>query len=242
MTKLIVERNPKSTVSEAFRTLRTNIQFSSFDQNMQVILITSSKPGEGKSTISCNLALTLAQSDKKVLLIDCDLRKPTVHKNFRISNIVGLSNVLAEELVPETVFSPFLQNDVVDKEELARPEDSNLFILTSGTIPPNPAEMLSSRKMKAFINEMKKKFDYIILDTPPVTLVTDAQVLSTMADGVLIVISSMEADRELAKRAKELLVQVNAKIIGAVLNKVEIKKHRDMGYYAYYGETSKVTV
>jgi capsular exopolysaccharide synthesis family protein len=242
MTKLIVERNPKSPVSEAFRTLRTNIQFSSFDKNMQTILITSSKPSEGKSTVSCNLALTLAQSDKKVLIIDCDLRKPTIHKNFRISNIVGLTNVLAEELLPETVYSPFMQKSVKDNGESTDLEESNLYILTSGTIPPNPAEMLSSRKMKAFLNEMKKKFDYIILDTPPVTLVTDAQVLSTMADGVLIVISSMEADRELAKRAKDLLVQVNANIIGAVLNKVEVKKHRDMGYYSYYGETPGVTV
>jgi capsular exopolysaccharide synthesis family protein len=217
---LIVQKNSKSHVSEAYRTLRTNIQFSSFESDIKTILVTSSGPSEGKSTTSGNLALTFAQSGKRVLLVDCDLRKPSVHKKFMISNQIGLSNLLIEGLKLEDVAVKYMDN---------------LQILTSGTIPPNPAEMLGSKKMMAFINEMKSNFDYIILDTPPVIAVTDAQVLSTMADGVLIVICSGEAEKEAAERAKALLLNVKANILGVVLNKVELKSRKGYGYYYYYG-------
>lgn len=217
---LIVQQNSKSPISEAYRTLRTNIQFSSFENDIKTILITSSGPAEGKSTTAGNLALTFAQSGKKVLLVDCDLRRPSIHKKFFISNQTGLSNLLVENLKLE---------DVAVKQE------DNLCILPSGTIPPNPAEMLGSKKMKSFIDEMKDNFDYIILDTPPIIAVTDAQVLSTMADGVLLVVSSGQAEREAALRAKELLLNVKANIIGVVLNKLELKSRRGYGYYYYYG-------
>ncbi|KHD35743.1 capsular biosynthesis protein [Clostridium acetobutylicum] len=220
---LVVKDKPKSPISEAYRTLRSNIQFSSFDKDMQLILITSSGPGEGKSTTSCNLALAMAEAGSSVLLLDCDLRKPSVHKKFKISNNIGLSNVLAGQTKFESASHWYSQN---------------LCILTAGKIPPNPAEMLSSKRMKAFLNEAKGVFKYIILDAPPVIAVTDPQILSTMVDGVVLVVSSGVADIEAAKRAKELLENVNANIIGSVLNRVDTESRRGYygGYYYYYGD------
>ncbi len=216
---LIVKDNPKSPISEAYRTLRTNIQFSNFDDDMNVILVTSSGPSEGKSTTASNLALAMAETSKRVLLIDCDLRKPSLHKKFNISNNKGLSNLL----IGQHKF-----NDV------ARKYNENLYILTSGTIPPNPSEMLSSRKMSNFLDEAKSNFDFVILDTPPVIAVTDAQILSTMVGGVLLVIAAGQADIGATQKAKELLDHVKANIIGVVLNKAEVSNGKNYGYYHYY--------
>lgn len=224
MSNLIVQKNPKSPIAEAYRTLRTNIQFASFDRDIQTIVVTSSGPSEGKSTTVGNLGLTLAESGKKVLVIDCDLRKPSIHKKFKISNLTGLSNILVEDIKLENACVI-----VVD----------NLYVLPAGTIPPNPVEMLSSKKMKAFIESMKRDFDYIIIDTPPVIAVTDAQILSTMADGVLLVVSSGEADRQATLRAKALLEKVKANLLGVVLNKVEIKSRRNYNSYYAYGEAAE---
>ncbi|WP_035377852.1 CpsD/CapB family tyrosine-protein kinase [Fervidicella metallireducens] len=220
MSELIMHRKPKSPVAEAYRTLRTNIQFASFDKDIKTVVVTSSGPTEGKSTTAGNLAISMAEMGKKVLLIDCDLRRPSIHKKFKISNQEGLSNLLVENAKVEDVAVKFMDN---------------LLILTSGKIPPNPAEMLSSNKMRNFISEMKEEFDFIILDTPPVIAVTDAQILSTMADGVLLVVSSGQAEREAVERSKTLLVNVGANILGVVLNKVEINSRRGYGYYYYYG-------
>lgn len=224
MSQLIVQREPKSPVSESYRTLRTNIQFASFDKDLQVIVVTSSGPGEGKSTTSGNLALTMAEAGKKVLLVDCDMRRPSLHKKFKVSNLSGLSNMLIED---------------IDIYEASKNIVDNLFLLTAGTIPPNPSEMLASKRMRGFLELMKKNFDYIILDSPPVIAVTDAQILSTMSDGVLLVISSGEAEREAAARAKLLLENVKANIIGAVLNKVDVKSRKHYGSYYYYGDVSE---
>lgn len=221
---LIVENNPKSPIAEAYRTLRTNIQFTSFDDKLKVILVTSSGPSEGKTTTAGNLALSFSQTGKKVLVIDCDLRKPSVHKKFQISNTAGLSNIL----VGENEFA-----DTVNKYS------DNLWIIPSGTIPPNPSEMLMSKKFKNFIDEMREKFDYIIIDTPPVIAVTDAQILSTEADGCILVVSSGEAQREAVQKSRELLENVNAKILGVVLNKMDLKSRGSYGYYYYYGEEDK---
>lgn len=220
MSELIMHRKPKSPVAEAYRTLRTNIQFASFDKDIKTIVITSSGPTEGKSTTAGNLAISMAEMGRRVLLIDCDLRRPSIHKKFQISNQTGLSNLLVENIKVEDAAVKFMDN---------------LYILTSGKIPPNPAEMLSSNKMRNFIAEMKEQFDFIILDTPPVIAVTDAQILSTMADGVLLVVSSGQAEREAVERSKSLLVNVGANILGVVLNKVEINSRRGYGYYYYYG-------
>lgn len=226
MSDLIVEKNPKSPIAEAYRTLRTNIQFTSFDDNIKVIIVTSSGPSEGKTTTAGNLALSFSQTGKKVLIVDCDLRKPSIHKKFQISNEAGLSNML----VGEIKFS-----------EVAHKYGDNLWIIPSGTIPPNPSEMLMSNRFKSFIDEMREKFDCIIIDTPPVIAVTDAQVLSTIADGCILVISSGQAEREAVQKSKELLENVNAKILGVVLNKMDLKSKGSYsyGYYYYYGEEGK---
>ncbi|WP_097033169.1 CpsD/CapB family tyrosine-protein kinase [Clostridium tertium] len=214
----IVEKEPKSIAAESYRTLRTNIQYSSFDKEYKVIMVTSSEPGEGKSTTAGNLALCLAQGDKKVILIDCDLRKPSIHKKFKISNVVGLSDV------------------IVGKEELVTAlhrYNKNLVILTSGKIPPNPSEMLSSKAMTALIENFKGNFDYIILDTPPVQAVTDSQILSTKADGTILVVRAEKTKKDSVENAIGLLNKVNANIIGTVLNGVDNGRNK---YYYYYGE------
>ena len=213
----VMEKAPKSIDAEAYRSLRSNIEYSSFDDEYRAIVVTSSVPGEGKSTTSGNLALSLAQSGNKVLLVDCDMRKPSIHKKFKISNMSGT----AELLLRKESF-----------EDVANFYNENLTIITAGKIPPNPSEMLASRAMTAFIKEMKKEFKYIILDTPPLQAVTDAQVLSTKADGVLLVVRAGSTKREMVLNSVDLIKKVHGKIIGTVLNGVENKKNN----YYYYGE------
>ncbi|MGN0026408.1 MAG: CpsD/CapB family tyrosine-protein kinase [Clostridium sp.] len=213
----IVEKEPKSIAAESYRTLRTNIQYSSFDKEYKVIVITSSEPGEGKSTTAGNLALCMAQGDKKVILIDCDLRKPSLHKKFKVSNLVGLSDV------------------IIGKEELPAAihrYNNNLVLLTSGKIPPNPSEMLSSKVMENLLEELKGSFDYIILDTPPVQAVTDSQILSTKSDGTILVVRAERTKKDSVHNAINLLKKVNANIIGTVLNGIDVSRNK---YYYYYG-------
>lgn len=220
---LIVERKPKSIEAEAYRSLRTNIQYSSFDKKYQTLVVTSSNPGEGKSTVSGNLALVLAQGDSKVLLVDCDMRRPSVHKKFRISNTYGISDLLVGNKKMESV---------------AHKYNDNLTIVSSGKIPPNPAEMLGSKAMIAFLEEMKKHFDYIVLDTPPLQAVADAQILSTKVDGSLIVVRAGVTKKDAVHNAVSIINKVNGNIIGTVLNAAENKKDK---YYYYYGDdTSRV--
>ncbi len=215
---MIVEREPKSIAAESYRTLRTNIQYSSFDEDYKVIVVTSSEPNEGKSTTAGNLALSLAQGEKKVILIDCDLRKPSLHKKFKISNTLGLSNVIVEK---ENVTN------------VGHKYNKNLTVLTSGKIPPNPAEMLGSKAMTALIEAMKKIFDYVIIDTPPVQAVADAQILSTKADGTILVVRAEKTKKDSVQNSIDLLKKVNANVIGTVLNGLEANRNN---YYYYYGE------
>ena len=213
----VMEKAPKSIDAEAYRSLRSNIEYSSFDDEYRVIVVTSSVPGEGKSTTSGNLAIALAQSGNSVLLVDCDMRKPSIHKKFKISNAAGTAEILLRKK---------------SFEEVANNYNENLTIITAGKIPPNPSEMLASRAMTAFIEEMKKEFKYIILDTPPLQAVTDAQVLSTKADGVLLVVRAGSTKREMVFNSVDLIKKVQGKVIGTVLNGVENKKNN----YYYYGE------
>jgi capsular exopolysaccharide synthesis family protein len=217
MNELISIKNPKSQAAEAYRTLRTNIQFSSFDKRIKTIVVTSSQPGEGKSTIVSNLAITTAQSGKRVLLIDCDLRKPVIYKRLDLSNQEGLTSLLAgEKKLEECVKTIGLPN---------------FYVITSGLIPPNPAELLGSNKMKSIFEEVKENFDMIFIDTPPVLAVTDAQVLASLCDGVVLVASYGETDKNSIVRAKELIDKVGAKILGVIINKVTNEANK---YHSYY--------
>lgn len=218
---LVIEKSPKSVPAEAYRTLRTNIQYASFDKELRRILVTSSGPGEGKSTTAANLALSIAETGKSVLLIDCDLRKPSIHKKFKISNEKGVTNFLLGE---------------VTFEQATKVYKNKLFIMTAGTIPPNPAEMLSSNKLKNFLKKVSDQFDMVIIDSPPVMAVTDAQILSTITDGVILVITSAQTEKAMAIKAKESLKKVNANILGVVLNRIKEENGKSYGYYYYYNE------
>lgn len=217
LKELVTIENPKSPVSESYRTLRTNIMFSSLDKKVQTIMVTSSGPEEGKTTVASNLAVIMAQNGNKTIIIDCDFRKPRLHKVFQVSNEIGLSNYL----IGEAAIADFLKQTSI----------KNLNVIPSGVKPLNPAELLGSAKMMEYIILLKHYFDYIILDTPPVVIVTDAQIVSQYADGCLLVVASGEVEREAVMKAKELLTKVNAKILGVVLNKVE---NNGKGRYKYY--------
>lgn len=215
---LITKFNPKSPISEQYRTIRTNIEFASVDQDMRSLLVTSSGPSEGKSSTTANLGVVFAQQGKRVLLIDGDLRKPTVHYTFKLDNRTGLSTVLVgEKSLEETV----KETDV-----------PNLEILTCGPIPPNPSELLGSNAMKQMLQKAQDTYDVVIFDTPPVLAVTDAQILANICDGSIIVARSEQTEYEAIQKAKDLLEPAHAKLLGIVLNDVPQKKSNT---YYYYG-------
>ena len=219
--KLFTLKNPKSVVSEAFRTLRTNIQFTNIDKSIKTIVITSSGQGEGKTTVTSNLATSIAQTEKRVLLIDCDMRKPRVHKVFGVTNLEGLTNILMGE------------KNLTDVSFKGDQDIQSLTIVTSGPIPPNPAELLGSRRMSDFLQDMRDQFDMVILDSPPINLVTDSAILSTITDGTIMVVEVGKTDIEAAVSGKELLEKVNANLIGVVLNKIPTRG-RSYYNYSYY--------
>jgi capsular exopolysaccharide synthesis family protein len=216
-SQLISITNPKSPISEAFRTLRTNIKFSAIDKEIKTIVVTSSVPEEGKSLVSNNLAWVIAQANLRVLLVDCDLRKPKVHRNFKLSNNQGLTNILIGE---KNLF------EVVNRYESL----TNLHILTSGPIPPNPSEIIGSNRMKEFLKMAREDYDIVILDSSPIGLVTDSAVLSTISDALIYVTAIGQTKIDMAKSAKELLDLVDANVIGAVLNKIPVDGR---SYYQY---------
>ncbi|WP_062108607.1 CpsD/CapB family tyrosine-protein kinase [Bacillus niameyensis] len=216
--KLITKLNPKSPISEQYRTIRTNIQFSAVDEEIRTLMVTSSGPSEGKSTTAANLAVVFAQQGKKVLLVDADLRKPTVHYTFGMVNTQGLTNLLTRQ---------------ISLQEAVKTTDiETLNILTSGPIPPNPAELLSSKGMQTFLSAVKEEFDMIVFDTPPVLAVTDAQVLANQCDGTVLVVYSGKTEIESIQKTKDLLNAAKAKLLGVVLNN---KKMDKTDYYYYYG-------
>ena len=218
---IVTLADPKSAVSEAYRTLRTNIQFANVDNIMKRIMFTSAGPGEGKSSTVANLAVSIAQSGRSVLIIDADLRNPSQHKIFKLPNNNGLSTTLVEEVTSLT----FVVNT----------ENEGLDILVAGPIPPNPAELLGSKRMKQILHDMSNAYDIILIDSPPTIAVTDSSILAQSVDGVILVLASGEVKREYATQAKEQLEKVGAKIIGTVLNKVELKT-KEHYYYYYYGD------
>lgn len=211
-----IARKPKSTEAESYRRLRTNIEYSSFDDKYKVIVVTSSFPEEGKSTTAGNLAISMSDTEKKVLLIDCDIRKPSLHKKFKISNSKGLTELIMGR-------SSF--------DEVSYKYNENLTVITSGSKVPNPSELLASEVMNIFLQEARENFDYVVIDTPPVQLVTDAQILSSKADGTLLVVKAESTKKNQVASSVGLLRKVNATVIGTVLNAVKNTVEKKYNYY-----------
>jgi tyrosine-protein kinase Etk/Wzc len=218
---LVTRTNPKSPISEAFRTLRTNIQFADPDRRLHSLLVTSAGPSEGKSTIVTNLAITLADLAIPTLLIDCDLRKPNLHNLLTAPRDPGLTSVIMGEI-------PW-------REAIQPTAVTNLSFLPSGPIPPNPTELLGSRPMREMIEAARQEFPMILLDSPPVVAVTDAALLSSVVDATLLVVEVGRSRAQAVNRAVDLLQNVQARLLGVVANHVAASGFRyDYGYYSYY--------
>lgn len=221
---LMVDYDPKGSYAEAIKSVRTNLQFSSVNKKMKIILVTSPEPGDGKSTTSANLAVAYAQDGKNVLIIDCDLRKGCQHKIFDVNkdNTSGYSNLILD-----------FNNNINFKNYIVKSGIKKLSVLTNGPTPPNPIELLSSDKNNKLLNELKKTFDIIILDCPPVMGLSDALVLTKYSDANIVVVSSKKTKMEALKSLKKSFEKVNSTITGIILNNV---KQAKKSYYYYYGE------
>lgn len=232
-TVSIINANTNFSVVEAYKTLRTNMMFAAQNPGCKRVILTSTSPYEGKSTNCCNLGITLAQTNSKVLILDCDLRKPTINKFFKIKGIPGLSELLAG------------MNDV--NEVVQDTGYDKLKVICGGTIPPNPAELLGSAAMDELLYGLSMHFDYILLDTPPINLVTDALSLTTMADGVVLVVRQGQTNHPELSRALSSLKFANAKVLGIILNGVTKNGHygysrngyKKYQYEYHYGEQVK---
>ncbi|HEY73778.1 MAG: capsular biosynthesis protein [Chloroflexi bacterium] len=202
---LITLTDPRSPAAEAYRTLRTNLTFAALDKPIETLLVTSPAPGEDKSTVLANLAVTMAQGERNVILVDADLRRPSLHEIFGVANERGLTTMVVEEAALD---DPPLLDTGVD----------NLQLMPSGPLPPNPTDILGSRRMEEAIARLKTRADVVLFDAPPVVAVTDAAVLGTKVDGVLLVVCAGRTRREHTQRARELLERGHVRIVGAVLN------------------------
>lgn len=223
INQLEIVNRPKSVISEQIRTLRTNILFTSADVQIKKLLLTSSEQGEGKSTISANLATSFAQAGYRTLLIDADLRKPTQHKIFEQMNVKGLSNLIAGQVSLEDTIKINVQ--------------PGLDLITSGPVPPNPAELLGSLAMEDLLIKLTGMYDLVLLDTPPVLAVADSQILGNLVDGSLLVVNSRITHRDKVVDAKNQLDKSSSKTLGIVLN--DLDKKDDGDYYYYYGEKTE---
>jgi len=220
-TALALTGDVRSPIAESYRHLRTSLLLSSAGQPPKTILVTSSQPSEGKTTTAVNTAFMLAQTGAEVLIIDCDLRRPRLHAHFEVPNSGGLTNLLSGD-----------QN--VDQYLQTYPRQPNLKVLTSGPVPPNPAELLGSDEMRRLLAQLSTKFAHIIVDSPPTISFTDASILSTMVDGVVLVVHGGRSSRAVVRRAKQQLIDVGAHIFGIVLNNVKLDKQHDYYYVGYY--------
>lgn len=217
--KMITVTDPTSVDAEQFNTIRTNIKFSNVDKDYKTLMITSSNMSEGKSTVSANIATAFAKQGLHTLLVDSDLRRPTINATFGIDNPQGLSNYLSER--------NFDINSIIYKTSV-----KNLYVMPSGPIPPNPSELIGSKRMAELIKKLSEQLDLVIFDAPPVLSVTDAQIVSTNVDGTILVVRANKTEKNAVKEAVRLIKQVGGHIIGTVLNDVEVK---GSGYYGYYG-------
>ena len=226
--ELLVQKYPKSVVSESIKTLRTNLQFSSVDSELKTILVTSSIPGEGKSFISANLAISFTQTDKKVLIVDCDMRKGRQHKIFNVSNARGYSNLLIDDF--KNNYSSYIKNTEV----------KNLYLLTCGTVPPNPSELLNSDRNKELFKFLTSKFDIVIFDGVPCNGLPDSAIMSTLTDKTLIVSAENVTPKSLLENTRKSILNVGSNVSGIILNKINMKNNKYYGkYYSYYGENKQ---
>lgn len=224
--KLITAKRQQHIISEQFRTIRTNLQFSMPDKDLKTLLITSSVPGEGKSTNAANIAIVFAQEGKRVLLVDADMRKPTLHYTFPMSNSRGLSTILTR------------QHEFIEAVEVTYVE--GLFIIPSGPIPPNPSELLSSKNMDVFLETVVQEFDIVIFDAPPVLSVSDALILGNKCDGTLLIVNSGAVDKWDVVKAKASLQSSQTRILGIVLNNFKLSNSKYyFDTYGYGGRNSK---
>lgn len=214
---LITLTDPRSPAAEAYRTLRTNLTFAGLDKPIQSLLVTSAAPGDEKSTTLANLAVAMAQGERRTILVDADLRRPQLHQIFNVPNESGLTTLFVD---PETLADPPLVETDVD----------NLTLLPSGALPPNPADLLGSRRMEEIIAALRAQADVLLFDAPPVIAVSDAAVLGTKVDGVLLVVSAGKTRRDHTQQAQEQLERVHARIVGAVLTDAP----RDVSWGGYY--------
>ena len=205
----VVVGSPRSPAAEAYRTLRTNLQFASLDRDLRTLLVTSAAEGEGKTTVVANLGVALAESGSRVLLVDADLRRPGLHRVFDLPLTPGLSNALLAEETDPTV----LETGV-----------AGLSVLSAGDPPPSPGEFVASSRLQRLLSQLRSTFDYVLLDTAPVTLVADAAVLAPSVDGVILVVSAGKTKRDLVRRAREQLEVVGARVLGVVLNNARLNK------------------
>ena len=210
---VIMLAEPRSPMAEAYRTLRTNIQFASLEKPVRRLLLTSSGPDEGKSTTAANLAVAMAQAEMKVILVDADLRRPSQHEIFSLDNSQGLTSMFLGK-------TPGLGAGAHMEPPLRATAGPGLSVLTSGPLPPNPAELLGSARMDSVLDELTRRADIVLVDTPPVVAVTDAAVLSAKVDGCLLVVGAGIVKRDLVRRARSLLDAVHANVIGVVVNNV----------------------
>jgi polysaccharide biosynthesis transport protein len=217
--ELFVYNHPASGTAEAARAIRTNILFTSPDRPFHALLVTSAGPSEGKTTVACSVAITMAQAGQRVVLVDCDLRRPRIHRVFGRTNDLGLTNALLD---------PQLEGAIARETEI-----DNLSVVPTGPIPPNPAELLQSAAFAALLSRLRERYDRVVLDSPPLVPVTDAAILSTLVDGTLLVVRASRTTRELARRAVRALRDVSGRIVGVVLNAVDLES-RNYGYYQYY--------
>jgi capsular exopolysaccharide synthesis family protein len=223
VVELVTQVRPQSQMAESYRALRTSLLLTSLGAPPKVILVTSALPQEGKTTTSINCAIVLAQKGTRVLLIDADLRRPSIHKTLGMGPRTGLSNVLTGN---STLAQAIVRSTILP----------SLFVLPAGTPPPNPAELLASSNMKDVLAELREQYDHIVVDTPPTLSVTDAVVMSTRADAVVLVIRSGQTTKQALRRSRELLGQVNARVAGVLLNAVDLSSPDYYYYYEYQGK------
>ena len=220
--KLITVKDPKNVISEQFRTIRTNIGFMGIDHPIKTLAFTSANISEGKSTVTDNIAVVWANAGKRVLLIDADLRRPTLHQTFNVANHEGLTTILTSDAAEMDI------TNMIKKTEI-----DNLSILTSGPIPPNPAELLNSQRMQALIASVEQNYDVVILDVPPILAVSDTQALVSHLDGVVLVVKMGQTEKAGLKRSVELLKLAHANILGYVMN--DVGRNGDSAYGYGYG-------